>query len=161
MPLLTPAIMLLLLTGPWAIAGAAARRRGKPFDPAPSAALGLALMFVFTGLGHFTRTESMAGMLPAWIPGRTGIVIGTGVLELGLAVALLFPGTRRGAALAAIAFFAASFPANVHAAFERHPMGGGDWGPAYLLLRAPLQAFLIYWAWRFVLPPRPPTSPSG
>ena len=51
----------------------------------------------------------------------------------------------------AAAVLVAFFPANVYAAFQHAPMGGHAWGPAYLLIRAPLQLFILWWIWRFVL----------
>ncbi len=39
--------------------------------PAPwSGRVSLALVFLFTGLGHFIKTVEMAQMLPSWVPGQ-------------------------------------------------------------------------------------------
>lgn len=149
--LLTPVLMLLLLSAPYVLSFGASRLRGTRFDGRPAAAAGLALLFVFTGLGHFMRTEEMAGMLPSWVPARHALILATGVLELGLASALLWPRSRRTAGEAAIVLFIAFFPANIYASLARHPMGGGDWGPLYLLIRAPLQAVLVAWAWFLIV----------
>ena len=43
------------------------------------------------------------------------------------------------------------FPANIYAALMRVPFSGNEWGAAYLLLRAPAQAFMIAWIYRFIL----------
>jgi len=45
----------------------------------------------------------------------------------------------------------AFFPANVYAALQHVPMGGHAWGPIYLLVRAPLQLFILWWIWAMVL----------
>ena len=39
------------------------------------------------------------------------------------------------------------FPANIYAAFNSIGLGGHQWGPIYLLIRAPLQIILIAWAY--------------
>lgn len=142
-------IMLLLLTGPYAAIRLAGRTAGPPSSAA--AAWGAALLFGFTALGHFVQTAQLASMLPAWVPARTGIVYLTGVWELLIAAGLLYAPTRRLAAALAIATLIAFFPANIHAALNRLPFSGNEWGPSYLLVRAPLQAFIVFWLYRWVL----------
>lgn len=113
--------------------------------------LGIALAFAFFGVGHFVQTEAMIQMLPPFVPFATPLVYATGFLELVIALALVYPATRRLAGFAAIAILVGFFPVNVFAAFNHTGMGGHVWGPVYLLIRAPLQALLIWWAWHFVL----------
>ena len=141
----TPIIMIALLVVPYLTAEALNRRRGNPWPPAFAGALGLGILFMFTALGHFVRTEPMAEMLPPWIPYRTGVVYVTGVVEFAIAGALFWPTFRRQGAVAAIAVLVGFFPANVYAALNHVGMGGHQWGPEYLLIRAPLQMLLIYW----------------
>ena len=43
------------------------------------------------------------------------------------------------------------FPANIYAAIQHVPMGGHAWGPVYLLVRAPLQAAILLWVYRFTI----------
>lgn len=111
----------------------------------------LALVFLFTGVGHFLKTAEMTQMLPGWIPNRTLIIQLTGLVELLAAVALVPQKTSRWAGIFIIAFLVAAFPANVFAAFQRVEFGGHNIGPLYLLLRTPLQLLLIGWAWRFAV----------
>ena len=73
------------------------------------------------------------------------------LLGFCLVLAVLFAPYRRVAGLLLIALFVALFPANVWAAMRHAPVGGHAWGPIYLLVRAPLQAFFIWWAYRFAL----------
>ena len=42
-------------------------------------------------------------------------------------------------------------PSNVYAAFQRIDFGGHGAGPAYLLVRVPLQLFLIGWIYWFAV----------
>lgn len=153
--MLTPALMLLILTLPQLLGSALARLRGREANAAP-AAWGLGLLFLFTASGHFLQTQPMVQMLPPWVPGRAVLVYATGWLEIAIAVAFFVPRWSRAAAWAAAAVLVAFFPANVYAAFQQVPMGGHAWGPVYLLVRAPLQLFILWWIWRFLLgaPPR-------
>jgi uncharacterized membrane protein len=150
--MLTPILMLIVLTLPYLLARLlpALRRRG---DPAAQAAIGLGLLFLFTASGHFVQTQAMAQMLPPWVPARTELVYLTGVLEALVGLAFFVPRWRRAAGWAAAAMLVGFFPANIYAALEHVPMGGHAWGPVYLFVRAPLQAFLLGWLWIFVLRP--------
>lgn len=146
--MLTPVLMILILVLPYL----AQRMRGQS-DLRPAAATGLGLLFLFTASGHFLQTGPMAQMLPPWVPQREWLVYATGVLEIAIAIALFSARTRTLAAWAAAAVLVGFFPANVYAAFEHAPMGGHAWGPVYLLVRAPLQLFILWWIWRMVLWP--------
>lgn len=106
---------------------------------------------MFTGIGHFIQTAAFTQMLPPWVPQRTLLIYATGLLEFAIAAAFFWPRTRQTAAWAAITVLVLFFPANVYAAFTRAPVGGSEWGPAYLLVRAPLQIFIIGWIYRFLL----------
>lgn len=152
--MLTPVLMLLILTLPQLLGSALARLRGREANAAP-AAWGLGLLFLFTASGHFLQTQPMVQMLPPWVPAREALVYATGWLEIAIAVAFFVPRWRRAAAWLAAAVLVAFFPANIYAAFQQVPMGGHAWGPVYLLVRAPLQLFILWWIWRFVLGGQP------
>lgn len=151
----TPFIMLAILSVPVLIAWGLGRL-GRRASLDSAGVVGLVLLFLFTASGHFIATHTMAEMLPPFVPARVPLVYLTGVLEIALALGIAFPATRRLAGLAAIAALVLFFPANVYAAFAEVDMGGHAWGPAYLLIRAPLQALLIAWTWWFTL--RAPAS---
>lgn len=139
----TPIIVLAILLSPWLAMGLLRR------DWYAGGLAGLVLAFAFFALGHFVQTEAMAQMLPAWVPLRTVVIWSTGLLELAIVVGLILPKWRRRAGQVAIAVLVVFFSANIYAAFARTGMGGHQWGPAYLLIRGPLQILLIFWAWRF------------
>ena len=148
----TPILMLLLMTLPWAVARAWNRWRARsPLDLSAAAALGAALLFVFTASGHFLQADAMVQMLPPWVPARDTLVFWTGVLELAIAAGLAWPRTRAMAAWSAVAVLVLFFPANIYAALVHAPMGGHAWGPVYLLVRAPLQLAIVAWILRGVL----------
>ena len=142
----TPIIMLALMAGPWLV-----------LQTRDAAAIGLALLFVFTASGHFLQTEAMAQMLPPWVSAPVALVYATGVLELAIAIALTLPETRRAAGWMAATVLVLFFPANIYAAINHVPMGGHAWGPAYLLVRAPLQLAILAWVYWFTIR-RPPSA---
>lgn len=142
--MITPLVMLALMVAPWLVL----RTRA-------AGAIGLGILFVFTGIGHFIQTGPMAQMLPDFVPYRVPLVYLSGVLELAVAAGFFVPRTRRLAGWAAAAMLVLFFPANIHAALNHVPMGGHAWGPSYLLIRAPLQAAILAWAWWFTLRAEP------
>ncbi|MFC5156626.1 DoxX family protein [Streptomyces amakusaensis] len=91
----------------------------------PALRVGLALMFVFTGVAHFVprlRAE-IIDMVPPSLPRPGLLVTVTGVLELAGAVGLLIPATARWAAAGLILLMIAMFPANISAARRKTAMG--------------------------------------
>ena len=152
--MLTPILMLFIVTMPYLVLVAVGRRGSLP-SPRAAAAWGAGFLFLFTASGHFIQTEQMTQMMPPWVPGREALVYATGVLEIAIAIALFNTRWRRAAGFAAVFVLVAFFPANIYAAFEHVPFGGHAWGPTYLLIRGPLQLFLIGWIWTFVLRKQP------
>lgn len=146
----TPLLMIAILLTPW-LASRLWPRLGKRWPPERAAVHALALLFLFTASGHFMMADAMVQMLPPWVPARLPLVWATGVLEIAIAIGLLVPRLQRAAGGTALAVLIGFFPANVYAAWQQLPMGGHAWGLVYLWVRAPLQALLIYWTWRFAL----------
>jgi uncharacterized membrane protein len=107
-----------------------------------SARYALAVMFVFTGVGHFTKLRhDFARMVPRMFPSPMALVYITGVLELLGAAGLLLPKFRAVAGLCLIALLVAMFPANMRAAFNHMEVAGRAATP--LWLRAPIQLLFI------------------
>ncbi|MET8306493.1 DoxX family membrane protein [Micromonospora sp. NPDC005173] len=84
----------------------------------PALRVGLAVMFVLTGVAHFVgqRRAGLIAMVPPALPRPALLVTLTGVLELVGAVGLLVPATARLAAAGLGLLMLAMFPANVSAA---------------------------------------------
>ena len=152
----TPIIMLVLMTAPYFAVRILAALTGRDRDTRGAAAIGLGILFMFTGVGHFIQTEPMAQMLPPWVPARVPLVYLTGILEFAIAVGFLVPKLRRVTGWVAAIVLVLFFPANVYAAIHHVPMGGHAWGPVYLLIRAPLQAIILFWVYWFTI--RPPAA---
>lgn len=81
-------------------------------------AVGLAAMFVITGIAHFVQPlrGGLIAIVPPRLPAPGLLVTITGVLELLGAVGLLIPQTRVAAAACLALLMVAMFPANVYAA---------------------------------------------
>jgi len=147
--LTTPIIMLALLIAPYL--GMRLLGRSGRNDQRASAAAGLGAVFVFTGIGHFARTQAMVEMLPPWVPVRTYLVYLSGVLELLLALGFFIRETRRITGWVTILVLLLFFPLNIYSALNYVPMGGHAWGPIYLWVRGPLQGLLLLWIYRFTI----------
>src|SRR5882672_8904897 len=73
--------------------------------------VGLAIMFVFTGVAHFTGTRvDLVRMVPPQLPHPALLVTVTGIAELAGAIGLLVPGLAPWAGYALIALLIAMFP---------------------------------------------------
>jgi uncharacterized membrane protein len=97
-------------------------------------AVGLAAMFVLTGIAHFVGTlrADMVAIVPPRLPAPGLLVTITGVLELLGAAGLLVPMTRVAAAICLLILMLAMFPANVYAARMPDP-------PKSMTTRLPLR----------------------
>jgi uncharacterized membrane protein len=86
-------------------------------------AVGLAAMFVMTGVAHFVPAmrRDMIAIVPPRLPAAGLLVTITGVLELLGAAGLLYPATRVAAAVCLFALMLVMFPANVYAARIPNP----------------------------------------
>ncbi|HWO40298.1 MAG TPA: MauE/DoxX family redox-associated membrane protein [Candidatus Eisenbacteria bacterium] len=149
--MMTPIVMLVLMTAPYLVVRVISRATHGYYDTRGAAAIGLAALFGFTGIGHFVETEAMAQMLPPWLPARIFLVYLTGILEFAIAAGFLIRKFRRATGWVAAALLVLFFPVNIYAAVNHVPMGGHAWGPVYLLIRAPLQITILLWTYRFTI----------
>lgn len=110
--------------------------------------LAMCIMLCFTALGHFKFTKGMTMMLPGFIPLKMELVYFTGIAEIVLGLALLFPSLRYVAGIILIVLFLVMLPANIHAAikhinYETAAYDGKD--ISYLWIRVPAQVLFILW----------------
>jgi uncharacterized membrane protein len=86
-------------------------------------AVGLAAMFVMTGVAHFVNPlrRDMIAIVPPRLPAPGLLVTITGVLELLGAAGLLYPPTRVAAAVCLFVLMLVMFPANIYAARMPNP----------------------------------------
>jgi uncharacterized membrane protein len=138
--------LLLLLTGPFLVITLLSHMSPRfNLRLSTRARIGVSLFFLFTGIGHFIRTEPMAAMLPPSVPYRVGLIYLTGVFELLGAVGVWIPKLMKITGVCLILMMLAVLPANIYSAFNHVEFGGHEYGPIYLLVRAPFQLFVIAW----------------
>lgn len=97
-------------------------------------AVGLAAMFVLTGVAHFAppMRADLVAIVPPRLPAPGLLVTLTGVLELLGAAGLLLPATRVPAAVCLLLLMLAMFPANIYASRMPDP-------PKSMTTRLPLR----------------------
>lgn len=126
--------------------------------------LALGAMMTFAGVSHltFARDEFQA-QVPEWVPVNEDlVVVGSGVVEIGLGVALLtMEKQRRLTGLALAGFFVAIFPGNIAQYLEGTDAFGLDTDTKRLvrLFGQPLLVAAALWA--AGLPERSGAGPEG
>ena len=141
---------LFVLLGAFIISLIVTKLFTKTFDYPLSGRIAMAVMLVFTAIGHFAFTKGMTMMLPDFIPFKTEIIYLTGIIEIIAAVGLLIPSLRVWTGWALILFFILLLPGNIKAAvdhidYQKATFDGN--GPAYLWFRIPLQILFIVWTY--------------
>ena len=132
-------ILVLATLAAWA----ARRGSGTPQDHARR---GLAAAMVAAGVAHLAGPEPFVQHLPDWVPAREALVYLSGVVEIGLGLALVTFADRRAAAGRLLTLFlVAVWPANVYVAVAGVDVDGQP-GGAYAWIRLPFQALFIAWA---------------
>ena len=107
----------------------------------------MASFYIFAGVSHYRKPNFFLKITPKWVPFPSKINILVGAFEIALGILLLFEITRCYAAWGIILLLVAVFPANVY-----HFQKALKKKKAIILtlIRLPLQALLIYWAYSFV-----------
>ena len=111
--------------------------------------LAFAGLFILAGVGHFASTDLYTKMVPPYLPSPRALVLVSGGFELALGLLLLVPMTSRLAAWGLIALLIAVFSANIY--IYQH-QGLVPFPPIVHLIRLPLQAALIFWAYAYTRP---------
>ncbi len=107
----------------------------------------MAALYIFAGINHFLNPEIYLGIMPSGLPYPAARVAISGIAEIGLGVLLVPQKTRRIAAWGIILLLIAVFPANIQMALDWHREDHAyEW---IAWARLPLQAVLVWWAWRF------------
>jgi uncharacterized membrane protein len=104
----------------------------------------LAVFFTAAGALHFLRPRMYEQIMPDYLPAHHELVLASGAAEIGGALGIVAPRTRRIAGLWLAATLAAVFPANLHMALhsDRYP----SLAPGLLWGRLVLQPLAIWWA---------------
>ena len=146
--MVTPIILLAIMVVPFWIATLIFRDSEKSRF---YGVLGLSLLFIFAGAGHFIKTQTITQLLPHWVPLQLLVIYVIGIIEFIVALGLLNSGTRRDFGWIAIILFILFLPANIYGAYSRVEFGGHELGIKYLALRIPLQMIFIFWAYWFCI----------
>lgn len=110
------------------------------------ARVGLAAVLVIAGIGHFVSHQAFLAQVPPWLPWPSAVVYVSGVVELGLGLALLAVVRQRAlVGWVVAAFFVAVFPGNVWQFIEGRSAFGLDTDSARLI-RLFFQPILVIWA---------------
>ncbi len=128
----------------------------KNLDYTLAGNIAMCVMLLLTASGHFMFSDGMTMMLPDFIPYKKEIVLLTGILEIGAALALLIPSLRYPISILLIVFFTCLLPANIQAALKNIDYQNASYngyGINYLWFRVPLQFLFIAWVWYFNIKP--------
>jgi uncharacterized membrane protein len=107
------------------------------------------------GITHFTNEAMFLKIVPDYIPlelHRPAVLV-SGAAEILLGQLLIVPWTSRLAGWGLVALFVAVFPANIY--LYQHQDLMPDVSPTMHLIRLPIQALLIAWAWWYTRPDKP------
>ncbi|SHG06676.1 Uncharacterized membrane protein [Salegentibacter echinorum] len=105
-------------------------------------------MYIIAGINHFRKPITYMRIMPPYLPAHKMLVYLSGIAEVFFGCLLFFPETKNlavyGIILMLIVFFLVHF-------YMLSSKKAGAGVPKWLLiLRIPLQFFLIYWAWFYL-----------
>jgi uncharacterized membrane protein len=103
----------------------------------------MAFMLITGAAGHFFAPEAYVGFIPEFIPEKLANW-GSGIVELGLGIAILIPKYREKALLGTSVLMVLFLPFHVVDAFRENPAIGTK---AVAVLRVFIQFLLIYLPW--------------
>ena len=109
----------------------------------------LAIFMVGAGTTHFVNPDFFLKIMPPYLPWHLPLVYLSGLFEIALGVLLLVPRFSRLAAWGIIALLIAVFPANIYLYQHQDLLPAS---PLVHLLRLPLQAVFILWAYWYTKP---------
>lgn len=112
----------------------------------------LANSLIVVGTLHFAIPDPFVKIVPALLPAPLMLVYISGFFEILGGIGLLIPRVSRAAGWGLIALFIAVFPANINMAVNHIHLDGVPDSPIFQIIRLPLQAVLIAWAWWYTRP---------
>ena len=109
----------------------------------------MAGIYGFAGITHFTHTRFLEYAVPKVLIYRRFIALFSGVLEILIAIGLVYEPTRSMTAVFLMVFLVAIYPANI---VQINYYSKKYQQPALLFwaIRLPMQLALIYWAYLYV-----------
>jgi len=112
----------------------------------------LAVSLIIVGVTHFVVPEQYVRIVPPQLPYPLELVYLSGFYEILGGIGLLVPPVSQAAAWGIIALFIAVYPANINMAVNLIKIDHIPNSPWVHVVRLPLQAVLIAWAWWYTKP---------
>jgi uncharacterized membrane protein len=106
-----------------------------------------AALFIFGGINHCLNPEFYIAMMPDFLPAHKLLVYLSGIAEFIVGAGLLIPKFQTKAAWGIFGVLIAVFPANIHMYINSDKFT--DVSETVLLMRLPIQFFLLWAAWRY------------
>lgn len=108
----------------------------------------MALMYVFAGIMHFVKPKMYMRIMPRYLPNHKLLVYLSGIAEIALGMGLCFATTKAFSIYGIIAMLAVFLMVHFYMLTGKKASAGiPKW---VLILRIPLQFFLMYWAWFYL-----------
>ncbi|MDT0676728.1 DoxX family protein [Autumnicola musiva] len=108
----------------------------------------MAAIYILAGINHFVRPKMYIRIMPSYLPAHKLLVYLSGIAEALLGMALCFEATKNIAVYGIIAMLAVFLPVHFYMlSSEKAGAGLPKWA---LVLRIPLQFFLMWWAWFYL-----------
>lgn len=115
----------------------------------------LAISIIIVGITHFASPDPYVKIVPPQLPYPLELVYISGVFEVLGGVGLLVPNVSKFSAWGLITLFIAVYPANINMAVNHIHLDNIPDSPWFQVVRLPLQAVLIAWAWWYTKPSDP------
>lgn len=108
----------------------------------------MAFVYIVAGIFHFLKPAIYLRIMPKYLPAQKELIYASGAVEILLGVGLFFPETKDGAIYGIIIMLAVFLL--VHFYMLSSKKAGAGIPPWILILRIPLQFFLMWWAWYYL-----------
>ena len=119
--------------------------------------LAFAAGFIFVGITHLLKPETLTYMIEPFMSNARFWVIFTGIFEIAAAILLLVPKFQKWCAWLIILYLVGVFPANIYVAVHNLPAPGGlPAKPWYVWSRLLFQPLYIAWIYLAAIRSVPP-----
>ncbi len=108
----------------------------------------MAAMYIFAGIMHFLKPKMYMRIMPRYLPAHRNLVYASGLAEIILGIGLCFPETKNLAIYGIIGMLTVFLL--VHFYMLTSEKAGAGIPKGLLILRIPLQFFLMWWAWFYL-----------
>lgn len=108
----------------------------------------MASIYILAGIMHFLKPGIYLRIMPRYLPAPKTLVYVSGAAEILLGLGLLFPATRNAAVIGIILMLITFLLVHFHMLSSKK--AGAGFPRWALILRIPLQFFLIWWAWYYL-----------